>query len=56
MKKAAWKSLYPLNAGLLHGLNFDPEDGSSVSPKRRTNFTGIHGVISQKAKNSAKNP
>jgi hypothetical protein len=26
----------------------DPEDASDVSPKRQSNFNGLHGVISQK--------
>jgi hypothetical protein len=36
------------DAGFLLGLFFDPEVGGFFPPKRRLNFNGLHGVISQK--------
>jgi hypothetical protein len=36
------------HSGILLALFFDSEDGGDVSPKRRSTFDGLHGVISQK--------
>jgi hypothetical protein len=39
----------PIHIGFLLQELFEPVNGGDVLPKRRLNFSGLHGVTSQKA-------